>query len=95
MAVMTRIRVDPKQFGARLKMLREAAELSQAELARRSGVKTQSLASWEIGHRTPNFIDVIRIAAALGKNVDDFTVIPAEIPDPKLGRPARPKSEAN
>lgn len=94
MAVQTRnFRVNPKQFGVRLKAIREAAGVSQAELARRIESNKQTVSSWETGHRTPNFVDVVRIAAVLGKNVEDFAVIPDVMPDTKMGRPAKPKNE--
>lgn len=82
-------RVNPKQFGARLRILRDEAGLSQAELARRLKVNKQTISSWETGHRTPNFVDVVRIASILGKNVDDFAAIPEEIHKPEMGRPKR------
>lgn len=91
MAVKSAMQVNPIQFGARLRNIREAVGLTQAELARRIDVSKQTLASWETGHRTPNFIDVVRCASVLGRNVEDFAVIPDVIPERKMGRPAKPK----
>ena len=82
-----------RTMGKRLKMLRESVGLSQAELAARIDKPKQSVASWEIGHRTPDFIVVLKIAAALGKDVDDFTVVPDDSMIPKKRRLGRPPNK--
>ena len=58
--------VERMALAHRLKSLREAAGLSQAELARRIGTKAPGIARIESGRFAPRFGVLHKIAAALG-----------------------------
>lgn len=53
-----------------LKRLREAAGLSQVQLALRLGVSQGTVANWERGFRVPQTGSLIKIASILGCGVD-------------------------
>jgi transcriptional regulator with XRE-family HTH domain len=62
-------RPRPKQ-GARLLALRQAAGLSQAELARLIGENQQNIALWEQSEKPPRSDVLPKIAKALGVTVE-------------------------
>jgi transcriptional regulator with XRE-family HTH domain len=62
----------PVSFAQRLRELREAAGLSQYELARRSGVSKQALSKLEKGERQPSWETVRKLARALDVSVAAF-----------------------
>lgn len=66
-------------FGERLRELREAAGLSQAELARRTGIAQQSIAVWEAGKSDPGWSKVMKLAEALGVDCRAFQDQPAKV----------------
>jgi transcriptional regulator with XRE-family HTH domain len=86
--------MDLKALGARIKELRTAAGLSQRELAAKAGLAHASLTSWEQGIREPGWLTVLALAAALGVDCKAFEREPTAVPEPKRGRPARPKPAA-
>lgn len=45
---------QPEAFGARLRAAREAARLTQGELAQRVGAQVSGVSDWENGYRVPN-----------------------------------------
>ena len=51
-----------------LRTLREAAEISQVELARRAGVPRETICRIERGHQSPTVAMLARLAKALGVN---------------------------
>lgn len=53
-----------------LKRLREAAGLSQVQLALRLGVSQSTVANWERGFRAPQARHLIKLANILGCSVD-------------------------
>lgn len=53
-----------------LKRLREAAGLSQVQLALRLGLSQGTIAHWEIGRRAPQARHLIKLAKILGCSVD-------------------------
>jgi transcriptional regulator with XRE-family HTH domain len=59
-------------MGERFKALREAAGLSQSQLARASGVPLRSYQQWEQGRRTPLFDAAVKIADALDVSLDEL-----------------------
>jgi transcriptional regulator with XRE-family HTH domain len=82
--------MDAEHFAARLRELRNAAGLSQKELAERSGVKQNSISQLEAGDRNPIWETVIALADALGVSCDDFRRSPASEPEaPRRGRPPK------
>jgi transcriptional regulator with XRE-family HTH domain len=64
--------MDAEHFAARLKEFREAAGLSQHELARRAGVSQPVLSQYESGKRKPSLAHAAALAGALGLAVNDF-----------------------
>ena len=89
--VPVRRKVTPVQFGARLRELREAAGLTLRDMAARVGKSYATVSQWEAGNTSPNFVDVVKIAAVLGQPVDAFAVIPTTIPERPMGRKPKPK----
>ena len=59
-------------FGERLKQLREAAGLTQPELAERAGMNRFGIAKLEQGVREPTWATVQALARALGVSVATF-----------------------
>jgi transcriptional regulator with XRE-family HTH domain len=57
-------------FRIRLKTIRENADLSQAALAAKLGVKQSTVGGWESGNREPNFDTLLKIADLFGVSVD-------------------------
>lgn len=57
-------------FGERLKAAREAAGLSQAEVARRLDISRQAVGQWEAGGATPNPETLAMLADMYGTTVD-------------------------
>lgn len=58
--------------GARLKLLRELAGLSQRELAKRAGVTNSSISTIEQGQVSPSVQSLARILAAIPISFSDF-----------------------
>ena len=60
-------------MGNRLKELRESRGLSQAQLAEKTGLSRDNIASWELGRRElVNIYTIIKLADALNYTVMDF-----------------------
>ncbi len=60
-------------FGARLKILREAAGLTQGQLAEKALYSRSSVNRWERSHRSPSWDHVRILAEALGVEMSAFT----------------------
>lgn len=58
--------VDGSRLGARLRALRLEAGLTQAELARRTGIHRPNIARVEAGRHTPSLETLSRLASAIG-----------------------------
>jgi DNA-binding XRE family transcriptional regulator len=58
--------IDGARLGARLRELRVAAGLTQAELARRTGIHRPNIARVEAGRHTPSLDTLTRLASAIG-----------------------------
>ena len=54
-----------KLFGRRLKILRKARNLNQAELSEKVGIETKYLSNIETGRRSPSFEKTVALAKAL------------------------------
>lgn len=61
-----------KQFGKRIRQLREAQGLSQEELAYRAGVHRTYLGGIERGERNPSLKNIAAIARALNIKLPDL-----------------------
>ncbi|MGA9112918.1 MAG: helix-turn-helix transcriptional regulator [Candidatus Dormiibacterota bacterium] len=57
---------------ATIRQLREAAGLTQAELARRVGVQTSQVSRWERGVAVPTARNARRLGRRLGVSPDDL-----------------------
>jgi DNA-binding XRE family transcriptional regulator len=62
----SQIPLDGARLGARLKELRLEAGLTQAELARRTGIHRPNIARVEAGRHTPSLETLSRLATAIG-----------------------------
>ena len=62
----TPITIDGARLGARLREVRVAAGLTQAELARRTGIHRPNIARVEAGRHTPSLETLARLASAIG-----------------------------
>lgn len=80
---------EAEWFAGRLKELREAAGLSQPELAERSGLTKDGVAQIEQGRRAPSWETALALAWALGVEVGEFARRPAARPRTGRGRPAK------
>src|SRR3990167_3012637 len=73
--------MDPKDIGARLKQIREAAGLSMSEVAKRVGLSGSSaIAHIESGHSPPPVERLASIAEACGVRLR-IDLVPADLPD--------------
>jgi DNA-binding XRE family transcriptional regulator len=59
-------------FSEKLRELREQANLTQEQLAQRSGVNLWTIRGYEQGRREPNWKGAIDLARALGVTVEAF-----------------------
>lgn len=77
-------------FASRLKEIRTAKGLTQAELAEKTGLSQAAIGLWEVGKRSPTFSSVKALAAALGVSVEDLAEdSTSTLPPPKRGRPRK------
>lgn len=65
-AALETLSLDGVHLGARLRALRVAAGLTQAELARRTGINRPNIARVEAGRHTPSLETLSRLASAIG-----------------------------
>jgi DNA-binding XRE family transcriptional regulator len=68
------VAIDGERLGARLRELRLAAGLTQAELARRTGIHRPNIARVEAGRHTPSLETLARIANAIGVSTTQVLV---------------------
>ena len=59
-----------RQFGKRLRTLREAADKSQGELAEKAGLSRVFVNQLEAGNRDPSLSTLTRLARALGVKLE-------------------------
>lgn len=60
------MREQAVKLGVLLRELREAAGLTQRDVAARAGVSQQAVAKWERGLASPYLYDLVRVAAVYG-----------------------------
>ncbi len=65
------------EMGERLKRLRQAAGMSQPQLALAAGVPVGTLREWEQGRRLPSLRGFIAVARGLGVSLDELAGIDA------------------
>jgi transcriptional regulator with XRE-family HTH domain len=77
-------------FGARLRQIREAARLTQQQLAARvPGLAVRTVSYIETGAKVPGWDTVLGLCVALGCRPDDFASDPGEVRKRKRGRPRK------
>jgi transcriptional regulator with XRE-family HTH domain len=62
-----------ENMGERFQRLREEARLTQAEAAERSGIPLGTLRHWEQGGRLPRLDHAMKLARALGVDMNTLT----------------------
>jgi DNA-binding XRE family transcriptional regulator len=67
---------DVTTFGVKLQEFREARGLSQAGLARVSGVPVGTIRDYEQGRRDPSFETAVKLARAVKQSLDAFVAEP-------------------
>jgi len=77
------------EFGIRLKELREAAKLTQQQLADKAGVSQRAVSHWEQGLREPSWSNAKSLADALGVDCTAFEKRATRTSRTKRGRPAK------
>lgn len=77
-------------FASVLRRLRDAAGLSQHQLADKAGMNIGGITKLEQGQREPSWATVLTLAAALGVTPNDF--IPKEVESAEA-EPERPSSK--
>jgi transcriptional regulator with XRE-family HTH domain len=77
-------------FKSRLKELREQAGLTQAELAKRSGLHSMAISKLGQGQRKPAWATVLALAKALGMECTAFQ----DVPSAKKGKKAAGENSA-
>jgi len=82
-------------FPGRLKELREAAALSQAQLAERVGTTVRNISRLETGVQEPTWPMVLALCETFGVDCAEFTKEPERRGPAKRGRPpARDRGKA-
>ncbi len=85
--------MKPEWFAGRLRELREAAGLTQQQLADAAGLKLAGVRNLEQGRTYPEWPSVLALCQALGVGCDAFTTEPARQPPPGRGRPPKATAE--
>ena len=81
--------MNAEWFAGRLRELREAAGLTQQQLADRSGTGWRTIAHLEGGDRQPSWGTVLALCQALGVTCEAFTHEPVADLAPRPGRPPK------
>jgi transcriptional regulator with XRE-family HTH domain len=82
-------------FAGRLRELREAAGLTQQQLAERAGMAWRTVTHLEGGDRKPTWETVVALCVALGVGSDEFLKPPAAPTGPRpRGRPRKATTSA-
>ena len=69
-------RAAAPEFANRVKQMRIAQDLAQAQLAERAGLSRQAINSIEGGHYVPNTVVALRLARVLHCQVEDLFSLP-------------------
>jgi transcriptional regulator with XRE-family HTH domain len=81
--------VEAARFPGRLRELRQAAGLTQKQLAEKAGVSQRAVSHWEQGLREPSWGNVIALGRVLGVDCTAFLLEPASDEKPGRGRPPK------
>jgi transcriptional regulator with XRE-family HTH domain len=80
-------------FAGRLRELREAAGLTQQQLAERAGMAWRTITHLEGSDRKPTWETVLALCQALGVEVGEFAKEPTTQHEPRRGRPPKEVAE--
>ena len=69
---MVDVRCDMTKYGQSLKNQREIHNLSQSELARKTGIKHQNISRWENGKAFPCIDFCVKLADFYGITLDEL-----------------------
>ncbi|MBA3829959.1 MAG: helix-turn-helix transcriptional regulator [Taibaiella sp.] len=72
MDIESRYRIDIREFGARLRQLRESKKLSQLDLEILCGINRTEISRIENGHKNIEFITLVKLALALEVQLFDL-----------------------
>jgi transcriptional regulator with XRE-family HTH domain len=78
---LTGVGMDAKSFGLKLKQLRQAAGLTQFQLAVATGINQANISRWERGQREALVTAIPQLAVALGVEVQELFRDPEPTPD--------------
>jgi transcriptional regulator with XRE-family HTH domain len=81
-------------FAGRLRELREAANLTQQQLAERSGMTVRTITQLECGGSRPSWETVLALAEVLQVELEEFAREPADQAPRSRGRPPKMVAEA-
>ena len=59
-------------IGQKIKYFRNQKRLTQLELANKLGISDVCVSRWENGINTPNLCNILKLAQALGVNVNEL-----------------------
>lgn len=79
----------PAEYGAHLARLRQAAGLTQQQLADAVGVKQSNIAFWERAPKPPRGEVLPGLASALGVSIDQLLAVTPEAPSGRRGPASR------
>lgn len=65
--------------GEKIKALRKARKLTQAQLARVAGLDTMTIASYEQGLRLPGIVSAVKLARGLMVDLSDLCFLPLDM----------------
>jgi transcriptional regulator with XRE-family HTH domain len=85
---------NAKQFGRKLRELRDQKGWTQGQLAEKIRVKREAIARWESGNREPGWSFVLALANALDVTCQDFTDEPPPSDSAGAAKPAKAKSQS-
>lgn len=71
MAIKVDERAVKKQFGAKLRQLRQDRKLSQEGVALEAGLDLTTINEIEMGSRNPSLLTIAKISKALGVKIKD------------------------
>ena len=81
-------------FAEKLRQLRDAAGLTQEQLAERSGINLWTIRGYEQGRREPNWKGVLSLAQAIAVAAEVFAECDESMPEEQAVRPrGRPRKD--
>lgn len=70
------LRLDKRETGHRIKVLRVDARMSQQDLSEATGINATTIARYETGEFMPGLDNAFLIAKALNCSIDDICALP-------------------